>query len=170
MALFVRRRWPTVAGAAVVVAALVVAAILLTRHDDARPGAAAFPTVTSEPPGPVDTPSPTPPMPLAAALAAPDPVLHTYAERDVTASGVPVLRRLGPTTAWVGGSAADRLLVVLVGVEHPFAFGTGARLSFDGAFRAADANTARGLELTGADAAELVRQGVYVEVTAYRTA
>lgn len=171
MALFVRRRWPLWAGAAVVVATLVVGAVLyLTRSDNPPPRAGEFPVASSEPPGPVDTPSPTPPMSIAVALTAPDATLRTYAERDVTASRVPVLRRLGPSVAWVGTSEADRLLVVLVAVEHPFTFGTGARISFDGALRKADAHTASGLGLKGADATELAHQGVYVEVPAYTVA
>jgi hypothetical protein len=170
MALFVRRRWPKVLAALAAVAVLVVAVVVLTRpsHDAAPPPFGA-PLQTSEPPGPVDTPSPTPAVPLGALLTASDPELRTYADQAVSADGVRVYAPVGPSAAWVGSSAAERLLVVLVGADTPFRVSSGTRLTFDGFVRTADASAAKVFGLHGADAAELARQGVYVEVAAYRT-
>jgi hypothetical protein len=172
-ALFVRRpTWLKALLALLVVAAIALVAILATRDGGSSPVAAPSfePLPSSEPPGPVDTPSPPPAVPMTALLTASDAELKTYDGQPVAASTVNVLARVGPSVAWVGQGAATRLLVVLVSTTDPFTFSAGRRLSFSGTVRRAAPGASKDLGLTGADAAELERQGVYVEIETYLVA
>ena len=168
MALFVRRRWPTVAAAVAVVvalAALGVFVVLRSGGDPAPRREVGFDDVLEPPSLPPET---TPPaIPLAAVLAAPDAQLRTYAEQPVAATSATVLRPIGPSAAWVGDSDANRVLLVLVAVENPFSFRAGDRVTFTGTVRRGTPEFGRSVGLTGADAAEFARQGTYVEITSY---
>ena len=171
MTLFVRRRWPKVAAAVAAVALVVLAVVLLTRSDGSpgTPTGTAAPTdddTVVETAEPLTDPPTSPPVAMTAVLSASDGELRTYEGRAVAAAGVPVLRRVGPSVAWVG-AGADRVLLVLVATEHPFAFGPQAKLTFTGTVHQASPGAARAFGLSGADAAEFERQGAYVEVTTY---
>jgi hypothetical protein len=188
MALFVRRRWPSRVAAAVVVLALVALVWWLVAGRDSSepsagkpaasgPGPTADPldvkayeselTPAADPPEGPETPAP---VALAAVLAASDAELKTYADQSVSAASVPVLRRIDPSTAWVGDDPAHRVLLLLSSPEHPFAFEAGARLTFTGAARRAGAGFGRQLGLTGEELADFDRQGTYVEVEQYTEA
>ncbi|HEV2888895.1 MAG TPA: hypothetical protein VGX28_00815 [Frankiaceae bacterium] len=174
MALFVRRRWPLVAAAAVVVAALVALAVWLVAGRDSGPSAKPRDPLdvggyeTTFTPGVDPTePSPTPAVAIEAVLTAPDDELRTYADQAVAATSVTVLKRVSPSVAWVGDSPANRVLLLLVATEHPFAFGPGARLTFTGSVRRAAPGTGQQLGLTGEELADFERQGTYVEVETY---
>lgn len=175
MALFARRRWPWAAAAAVLVAAVVGLAFWLIaggdREDEPYPVAdptdvGAYETIltpASDPP-PYETPAP---VAVAAVLTAPDAELKTFADQTVAATSVNVLSRVGPSVAWIGDDAANRVLLLLVGTEHPFAFGPGAKLTFTGAVRTASKGLGQQLGLSGEDLKEFERQGTYVEVETY---
>ena len=164
MTLFVRRRWPAVAAALAVVAAIVLAVALLNR-DSSPPG---DPDVleTAEPLPTLSTPAP---VPISTVLAAAADV-KAYDDTNVTASSVNVLSVVGPSAVWVGDTAADRVLVVLVSTEKPFSFAAGTALSFTGTVRLGSPEFGKALGLTGADDAEYRRQGAYVEITSYEQA
>ncbi|HEX8001510.1 MAG TPA: hypothetical protein VF519_02315 [Mycobacteriales bacterium] len=167
MALFVRRRWPLVAIAAVVVAALAGGAFWLLAGRSDGPKDPFASDVETTPGIDLTEPSATPPVAIEAVLAAPDAELRTYAEQAVAATSVTVLRRVGPSVAWVGDSAANRLLLLLVATEHPFTFGPGAKVTFTGSVRRAAPGLGKQLGLTGEELADFEKQGTYVEVETY---
>lgn len=165
MALFVRRRWPKVAAAVAVVLAIVLAVVLLTRSDSSDGDGAL-------PPGIVETEEPVPDptldaRPFDALLAASDADLKTYEDTAVSASSVAVQAVPGVSAAWVGPSAADRVLVVLVSPDQAFRVPVGTPVSFTGTVRRADPAFAAALGVKGADLRELRRQGVYVEIDGF---
>ena len=170
MALFVRRRWPKVAAAVAGVAALGLVVFLVVRDPSSgapssrrTPG---FDDLVEQPSLPPETTPP--PIAVAAVLTAPDAELKTYADQPVAGTSVSVLAPVGPSAAWIGDSAEDRLLLVLVGVENPFAFTAGDRVTFTGVVRhGATAEFGTSLGLSAADAAAFAKQGAYVEVTGY---
>jgi hypothetical protein len=173
MDLFVRRRWPLVTAAVAALAVVALGVWLLARGGSAG-SPAAGPSPTPVPTGddvivetaePLSDPPTSPPVAMDALLAAPSE-LKSYAGRGVTATDVPVLERIGPSVAWVG-TARNRLLIVLVATEHPFAFGPGAPLTFTGSVHRASPGSSRTFGLSGADAAAFEAQGAYVEVTEY---
>lgn len=170
MALFVRRRWPKVAAAVAVVAALAVGVFVLTRDDDGggRSGSrppAGFDTVVE--PGETPLETTPPPVALPAVLTASDAELRTYTDQQVAATSATVFRTIGPSAAWVGDDAENRVLLVLVAVENPFTFKAGDRVTFTGVVQRGTPDFGKSVGLTGADAAEFAKQGAYVEVTSY---
>ena len=177
MALFARRRWPWAVAAAVVLAGVVGLAFwLIAGRDSDEPHPVADPTdvgayetiltPASDPPA-FETPAP---VEVRAVLTAPDPELRTYADQTVAATSVNVLSRVSPSVAWIGDDPANRVLLLLVAAEHPFAFGPGAKLTFTGSVRLASKGLGQQLGLSGQDLAEFERQGTYVEVEAYTEA
>jgi hypothetical protein len=169
MALFVRRRWPKVLAAVGVLALVVLVVVLMTRDSSPSPRSG-----TGDP-DVVETGEPVPDATLpagslAAVLTASDAELKTYAEQTVVAEGEPVLSVVGPSAAWLGRSAQDRVLLVMVGTAQTFDFPAGTRLSFTGTVKRTSSGFGKALGLTGADNAEFERQGTYVEVEAYRVA
>lgn len=173
MTLFVRRRWPLAAAAAVVVAVIVAVVAWLVAGRGDPEGAPRDPLdvggyETTFTPGVEPTePSATPPVAIEAVLSAPDNELRTYADQAVTATSVTVLRRISPSVAWVGDSPANRVLLLLVATEHPFAFQPGAKVTFTGSVRRGAAGLGKQLGLTGEELADFERQGTYVEVETY---
>lgn len=170
MALFVRYRpWMKFVLFLLTVAAIVFGMSLLRARPNINPRAPESfePVPSSEPPGPVDTPPPSPPVPIATVLAASDAQLKAYDGRTVEATSVNVLSRPGPTVAWIGNTPADRVLLVLVATTGPFKFSPGAHLTFTGTVRRAAPGAGKDFEMSAADSAELDRQGAYVEVELY---
>lgn len=174
MALFVRRRWPKWVAAAAVVAALVWGAVWLVGGRDTGPSAAPRDPLdvggyetTFTPAVEPSEPSPTPAIAIEAVLLAPDAELKSYADQSVTATSVTVLRRVSASVAWIGDSPAARVLLLLVGTEHPFAFGPGAKVTFTGTVRPAGQGLGQQLGLSGEELADFERQGTYVEVETY---
>jgi hypothetical protein len=102
-------------------------------------------------------------------LTASDAELRPYTDQHVAATSAAVFRPIGPSAAWVGEDAANRVLLVLVATENPFAFKAGDRVTFDGVVQRGTPEFGTSLGLTGADAAEFAKQGAYVEVTSYVT-
>lgn len=176
MAVFVRRRWPAVVAAVAVLALLGGLGTWLVTRD---PSGRAAPNLS--PADPLDasaydievTPGETPPettptaIDIAALLTASDAELKTYADQRVAATSVRVLRRVGPSAAWIGTSETSRVLLFLVATEHPFTFAPGAELTFTGTGMLASPGFGRQIGLTGEELADFERQGTYVEVTEY---
>lgn len=159
MALFRRRRWPWVAAVAAVLALAGGVWLLARGSGDAKP----FDYDATTTPG-VDLPDPTtpPPVPLSSVAGA----LKAHLEQGVTATAT-VQSRVGPSVAWVTTDAGQRVLLLLVSTEHPFAFAPGTAVTFTGTVKATTPGFGNAIGLRGADAAELDRQGAYVEVEAY---
>lgn len=158
MALFVRRRWPKAVAAVGVAGALFLGGAWLTADDAGRP------TRPAGANAPLDT---LPAVALDALLTAPDAELARYHEHRVTAPEVPVQRVVNRELAWIGESAADRVLVVLMSTDRPFRFAAGTRLSFVGRVRPLRPGYASVLGLRGDDLAEATGQATYVEVYEY---
>lgn len=118
-------------------------------------------------PGTTPSESAEPAADIGPMLVASDAALKGYAGQRVSAKSVGVLRRIGPSAIWVGTSAADRVLVLLVSTEHPFAMDAGAKVTFTGAGATASPNLGKELGLTGEELADFQRQGTYLEVTEY---
>ena len=174
MALFVRRRWPTWVAAAAAVALLAGGTYWLVegRGDGKHPVAdptdvGAYETILTPAADPPESAEPPPVVAVEAVLTASDAEVKTYADQTVTATSVPVLRRVNPSAAWIGDSPANRVLILLVATEHPFTFGQGARVTFTGSARRAGPGFGKDLGLAGEELADFERQGTYVEVTEY---
>ena len=159
MALFRRRRWPWVAAVAAVLA-LVAGIWFLARGDGP---ATPFDYDATTTPG-VDLPDPTtpPPVPLSSVAGA----LKAHVEQGVTATAT-VQSRVGPSVAWVTTDQGQRVLLLLVSTEHPFAFAAGTAVTFTGTIKAATPGFGSAIGLRGADLEAFERQGAYVEVESY---
>lgn len=172
-----RRPWPLLAAAAV--GALLTALVFWATGAGGDGDRAAHPTADSTdvdayntvltPPVEASTPAP-PPVPIATVLTASDADLKTFVGQEVAAAPANALRRIGPNAAWVGDSAVNRVLVLLVGAEKPFSFQPGAKLTFTGLVTAASPELGKQLGLTGEELADFQRQGVMVEIGAYTQA
>lgn len=175
-----RRPWPLLAAAAV--GALLTALVfLLTDVGDGggKGGSVAQPTADSSDVGAYNTTlapgvdistSPPAPVPIATLVAASDADLKTFVGQSASAAPVNVLRRVAPNAAWVGDSAANRVLVLLIGGDKPFGFQAGAKLTFTGNVTAAAPDLGKQLGLTGEELADFQRQGTIVEITDYTQA
>lgn len=174
-----RRPWPLLAAAAV--GALLTALVFLLTDvgDGGGGGTVAQPSADSSDVGaynsvltsPVDiSTSPPAPVPMTQLVAASDADLKTFVGRDASATAMNVLRRIAPNAAWVGDSAANRVLVLLIGGEKPFTFDAGAKLTFTGTVTAASPDLGKQLKLTGEELADFQRQGTIVEITEYSRA
>ena len=163
MALFVRRRWPKVVAAVGVLAVLVLAVVLLTRDDPSEPTGDLAVVETADP-----VPDPTlPGTSFDAVIRASDRDLQALVDHEVVATRAPVLSPVGPSAIWVGTSADDRVLVVLVATEKTFEVPAGATVSFTGTVRPSTGAFGRALGLLGKEAADFARQEAYVEITDY---
>jgi hypothetical protein len=173
---FLRRAWPLLAAAAA--GALLTALVFLLTDvgGDGDGGTVAQPTADSSDVGAYNTvltppveqsTSAPPPVPIGTVLTASDADLKAFVGQDVAAAPVNVLRRIGPSAAWVGDSAANRVLVLLVSPENPFTFEAGAKLTFTGTVAAASAELGKQLGLKGEELADFTHQGTIIEVGAY---